>query len=221
MCHITVAERPPRLTTVSLLRKDTVEPASQGASIQRARLPRDLMPVAKQDECRNTADTEASRQLLLLVGVDFRHLQRRGTLVCHAVEYRGHHPAWAAPRCPEVHQYWEIRALDVGREARLVQCDRLTLQQLRLTAWAFRMLVGTIGRHSNHGVTLRARGQNGAGDRCGTHMGLDLWPKARLSTLDAPPRRRGCLCVPKSPSCTSIVCARTVRYSQRAPGSGR
>ena len=106
---------------------DCSESSSQRASepkSRRARAPRDLLAIAKQDQRGDAADAETPRELLMLVGVELADLQLRASLIGDAIEHRRHRAAGAAPRRPEVHEHRQAAACGVRLERLRIERHR-------------------------------------------------------------------------------------------------
>src|SRR6266513_4382971 len=80
--------------------------------------------LALHDEHRGDAlDPEALRQTGRGVDVDRRQLHRAGVAAGQLFEGRAHHPAWTAPRRPQVNEDGDRRFLDHRAEVRVVRLD--------------------------------------------------------------------------------------------------
>src|ERR1700742_4340847 len=110
---------------------------------------RDLPPVLEEDEGGDTANGEATRQVLVLVGINLTDLECRGPALSRLFEHRRHHLAGTTPRCPEVDEDGQAALGRMSHERGTVQGDHVAAEKLRFALGTLRVLTHA-GRRSAH-----------------------------------------------------------------------
>ncbi len=131
-------------------------PLHNALGVQRAGHARQFTAAAKQHQRRNTADTESSRQRLVLFGIHLEQPYRRFELGRGLLEGRRHHATRAPPGRPKIDQQRQITALRLFAERRRVHRHGLPGEQRRLAATTATARAQARHRHPIDPATLRA-----------------------------------------------------------------
>ena len=132
------------------------QPLHDGSSRHGTGLAGALVATMQQHHRRDAADAEARGQCRFGLGIEFAQAHMRLQLRGCLGELRCHLPARAAPRCPEVDQRWQLRALRVGLECSGVERHRRADEQGVVAASTSRQLAQSRGWYPVDGIAVRA-----------------------------------------------------------------
>src|SRR5690242_12586585 len=130
-------------------------PLHDAGAVHRTGLARDLAPATEKGERRNAADVVTRAEGLLGFGIHLEQAHARFELRRRLRVVRRHHPAWPAPRRPEVHQQRDVVVRQMLLEGSRVHFDRLALEQWPATLPAGRRRIETSGRQAVHRPAVR------------------------------------------------------------------
>src|SRR5688572_19089383 len=108
----------------SVRRNMDVDPLHELRKRERARVARDLAAFAEDDERRNAANPETTRELRLGFGIHLGEADARCKLLRCLLVGGCHHPARTAPRCPEIDDHRQVAYADVPIERRASERNR-------------------------------------------------------------------------------------------------
>ena len=131
-------------------------PAHNILSCQSAGLPRYFVPVSKQNQSRDAADTVLRAQRLLGIRVHLGYTDQWFQHCGGLHEGWGHHLAWPAPRRPEIHYQRYIVVVHVSCECRRGELYRMAREQRLVALPAIGFLVESRSRYTIDRLTVRA-----------------------------------------------------------------
>jgi hypothetical protein len=115
----------------------------------------DFAPVHKQNEGRDAADAVTGRDRLLFLGVELEESVIRFQLGRGAFVGWCHGTAWSAPWSPEINEHRNVIAREVALKAFATGGNRLSGEQLLVTAPAFGLPCGPIRWNSVDRAAMR------------------------------------------------------------------